>query len=137
MLSMSLFLGHLQGTNTSKTPNHDTIHESCLLACLGICTQILNSHFDNRYTGSELLLVKTGTEKEGGSTQSVTSIILQSPESQFSFLDCFYKTFNHQAFILVLLGSFSTAEPPTIMQFDFYPWMFYFTFYHPYALIKP
>lgn len=37
---------------------------------------------------------------------------------------------SHQAFILLLLGSLSTVEPPVIMQFDFYPWVFDFTFHH-------
>lgn len=62
--------------------------------------------------------------------RSVTSIILQSPDSRLVFETISAGPSSHQAFILVLLGSFSTAEPPVIMQFNFYPWMFDFTFHH-------
>lgn len=79
-------------------------------------------------TASEHFCLKSVGGEGCMDTCSVTSIILQSPDSQISFLDYFCKTFKLS--FLVLLGSFSTIEPPVIMQFDFYPWMFDFIFHH-------
>lgn len=68
---------------------------------------------------------------------STASRVLWNPDSQINFLGYFCRIFKSPSFGFVLWGSFSTLEPPVIMQFNFYPWTFDFTFHHHQALIKP